>query len=327
MYRLVVALCCLLFVLAGPSLAAALGAGIADSSFPFDSHPVARNATLSEGNQLETDAATPEPRLYFGERMRLATADGSVVALLRPGSPLEFAPLQVTDAQPPFEMSGCLERRQGRFVMRDLISGVVEEVRGNRLELEVGNTVQVTAKVVPGATPMEGATEVVEISRLRRISTGCASAAPGAEALKQGSSHRWNGYGFFAAGGSLAEIGGRFKGGGGGLEVFIWRGFSAGAEASAFQDDYYGTTRNLRHVGGNVSYHFAGREKTRGIDPFISFGGGRFFPGESRAVVDGGAGFNYWFNPHVAVRCEFRAGEWQYAEYTVGGFRAGITFR
>ena len=78
----------------------------------------------------------------------------------------------------PFEMSGCLERRQGRFVMRDLISGVVEEVRGNRLELEVGNTVQVTARVVPGATPMEGATEVVEISRLRRISTGCASRGP-----------------------------------------------------------------------------------------------------------------------------------------------------
>jgi len=306
MYRLVVALCSLLFVLEGPSLAGALGVGIADSSFPFDSHPVAKNAT----------------------RMRLASVDGTVVALVRPGAPLELAPLQVADEQPPFEMSGCLERRQGRFVMRDLISGVVEEVRGNRLELEVGNTVQVTAKVVPGATPMEGAREVVEISRLRRISTGCASAAPGAEAPTQGTSRRLNGYGFFAAGGSLADIGGRFTGGGGGLEVFVWRGVAAGAEVSAFRDDYYGTiTRNLRHVGANVSYHFTDREKARGMDPFVSFGVGRFFPGESRAVIDGGAGFNYWFNPRVGVRCEFRVGEWQYAEYTVGGFRLGITFR
>jgi hypothetical protein len=140
-------------------------------------------------------------------------------------------------------------------------------------------------------------------------------------------SRRLNGYGFFAAGGSLAEIGGRFTGGGGGLEVFVWRGVTAGAEVSAFRDDYYGTTRNLRHVGGNVSYHFTNREKTRGIDPFVSFGVGRFFPGESRPVIDGGAGFNYWFKPRVGVRCEFRAGEWQYAEYTVGGFRLGITFR
>ena len=91
---------------------------------------------------------------------------------------------------------------------------------------------------------------------------------------------------------------------------------------------YYGTIqRNLRHVGANVSYHFADREKTRGMDPFVLFGVGRYFPGESRVVVHGGAGFTYWFKQRVGARFEFRIGEWQYAEYTVGAFRLGIAFR
>lgn len=72
MYRLAVALCALLFVLAGPSRAAAIGIAIADGSFRIDNHPVVGNATLFEGNQLETTTATPELRLYGGARVRLA---------------------------------------------------------------------------------------------------------------------------------------------------------------------------------------------------------------------------------------------------------------
>ena len=150
-----------------------------------------------------------------------------------------------------------------------------------------------------------------------------------AETPKQGISRRWNGHGFFSAGGSLAKIGGRFEGGGGAVEAFIGGGVAAGAEVSAFRDTYYGagTMRDLSHVGANVSYHFAGREKTRGVDPFVLFGVGRFFPGESRVVIHGGGGFTYWFKPRVGARFEFRAGEFQFAEYTVGAFRVGIAFR
>jgi hypothetical protein len=249
MYRLAVALCVLLFVLAGPSPGAAIGVAVADGSFRIDSVPVVGNATLFEGNRLETDAATSELRLYGGARVRLAansrgalfqdrlvlekgmseveggnayriearglrlwpegknaaarvfvggerkvqaavlsgalrvtTADGTVVALMRSGTALEFVPQQAANAQAVFEMSGCLERRQDRFVLRDVVSAVMEELRGSRLELEVGNTVQVTARVVPGAAPIEGAQEVIEVSRIRRISAGCAAAAPTAPA-------------------------------------------------------------------------------------------------------------------------------------------------
>jgi hypothetical protein len=74
MYRLMLASCALLVVLAGPSRAAAIGVAVADGSFRVDSHPVVGNATLFEGNQLETDAATPELRLYGGARVRMAAS-------------------------------------------------------------------------------------------------------------------------------------------------------------------------------------------------------------------------------------------------------------
>jgi hypothetical protein len=113
------------------------------------------------------------------------------------------------------------------------------------------------------------------------------------------------------------------------VEAFIGGGVAAGAEVAAFRDTYYGsgTERNLSHVAANVSYHFADREKTRGMDPFVLFGVGRYFPGESRVVLHGGGGFTYWFKQRVGARFEFRIGEWQFAEYTAGAFRLGIAFR
>lgn len=245
MDRLAIALCAWFSLAVLPAFSAAIGVAKAHGRFLVDSHPVAGNATLFEGNTLETAAASSELQLYSGVRMRLApdsrgrvfgnrlelekgsgelnggagyriearglrilagspgaagrvaitadykvqaaalagslrvtTADGTVVALVRPAMALEFEPQTVTGAQAPFEMSGCLERRAGHFVLRDPLTGVVEEVRGSRLEGEVGNMVEVTATVIPGVKPVEGALEVIEITRLRRISRGCAPAWP-----------------------------------------------------------------------------------------------------------------------------------------------------
>jgi hypothetical protein len=120
--------------------------------------------------------------------LRVTAADGTVVALMRPGTALEFAPQQVTGADATFEMRGCLERRQDRFVLRDVVSGVMEEVRGKGLEGEVGRLVEVTAKTVPGVTPIEGAQEVIEISRIRRVAANCIAPSPAGTAPPQGMS-------------------------------------------------------------------------------------------------------------------------------------------
>jgi hypothetical protein len=245
MYRLAIALCVWLTVSVVPAFSGAIGIAKANGSFRVDSNPVAGNATLFEGNTLETAAAASDLQLYSGTRMRLApdsrgrvfgdrlvlekglgewnsgtgywvearglriladspdasgrvlitgsrkvqaaalagslrvtTADGTVVALVTPAMALEFEPQAVTGVQAPFEMSGCLERRNGQFVLRDPLTGVVEEARGSRLESEVGNMIEVTATVVPGAKPVTDAMEVIQITRMRRVSRNCAVAAP-----------------------------------------------------------------------------------------------------------------------------------------------------
>lgn len=245
MDRLAIALCVWFSLIVAPAFPAAIGVAKANGSFRLDSNPVAGNATLFEGNTLETAAASSELQLYSGIRMRLApdsrgrvfgdrlvlekglgeldggagyriearglrilagspgsagrvavteahkvqamalagwlrvtTADGTVVALVMPAAALEFEPQAVTGAQAPFEMTGCLERRDGQFVLRDPLTGVVEEARGSRLASEVGNMIEVTASVIPGVKPVEGAMEVIQITRLRRISGNCAPAAP-----------------------------------------------------------------------------------------------------------------------------------------------------
>jgi hypothetical protein len=205
MYRLAVALCTLLFVLTGASLAAATGVarvrlaansrgalfqdrlvlekGMTEvqggKAYRIEAHglrlrPEGKDAAARVGmsGQRKVQAAV------LSDALRATAAGGTLVALMRPGSALEFVPQQVIGMDATFEMSGCLERRQDRLVLRDVVSGFTEEVRGKRLERNIGKLVEVTAKVVAGVTPIEGAQEVIEIRRMRRISGNCAPPAP-----------------------------------------------------------------------------------------------------------------------------------------------------
>jgi hypothetical protein len=116
--------------------------------------------------------------------LRVTAGDGTVVALLKPGMALEFEPQEVTGAQAPFQMTGCLERRAGRLVVRDPVSGVIEEVRGDRLEGEIGRMIDVTATIVPGVQPVEGALEVIRVTRVRRAAGECVTPAETPAAAK-----------------------------------------------------------------------------------------------------------------------------------------------
>ncbi len=243
MYRPAIALCICLGLGSLPAFSAAIGVAQADGSFRVDDNPVVGNATLFEGNLIETAKASSDLRLNGGVRLSLAsdsrgkvfgtrlllekgvgewsgpagyvveamglrilaaapgsagrvaisggrrvqaaalagslrvtTTDGTVVALLKPGAALEFEPQAVTGAQAPFEMTGCLTNLNGRFVLRDPVTGLTEEVRGGGIEKEAGNTVEITATVIPNVQPVSGANEVVQATRLRRLARGCAPA-------------------------------------------------------------------------------------------------------------------------------------------------------
>jgi len=119
--------------------------------------------------------------------LRVTNFAGITVARMRTGMALEFEPQQKPVVEPPFEITGCLERRPGGYVLADPVTGVVEEVRGERLDQEVGNVVEITARLLPGVKPIEGAMEVIQVLRLRRVSRGCpVAAAPAAPPAKPG---------------------------------------------------------------------------------------------------------------------------------------------
>jgi hypothetical protein len=122
--------------------------------------------------------------LAEGGSLRVTNPAGITVARMRPGMALEFQ-IQAPKpgAEPPFEITGCLERRPGGYVLVDPVTGLVEEVRGDRLDQEVGNVVELTARLLVGQKPIEGASEVIQVLRLRRVSRGCpVAAAPAAPA-------------------------------------------------------------------------------------------------------------------------------------------------
>jgi len=102
---------------------------------------------------------------------------GLLLATVVPGAALQLEPQQPGPA-PPSIFSGCLMKKQDRFVLYDEVTRLVVEVRGPGLEAEWGNRVQVVGTTDTTATSPVGA-QVVDVSTLTRLATG------GCDALAQ----------------------------------------------------------------------------------------------------------------------------------------------
>jgi hypothetical protein len=113
--------------------------------------------------------------------LRVTTAEGTLVARLEPGRALEFEP-QVAGAAAPFSVNGCVAADGSRFVLKDATANVSFELRGQNLEQYAGQHVQITATELKGVQPGEGATQVIQVTRIYRLAGSCAvppSAAKG----------------------------------------------------------------------------------------------------------------------------------------------------
>jgi hypothetical protein len=114
------------------------------------------------------------------------------------------------------------------------------------------------------------------------------------------------GYWFVAPGGATAAGNTSFTvhmGGGG--ELALWKGVSAGIEGGAvgLKRDYTDTVQGV--VSLNGYYHFRPSRDAR-WDPFVTAGYSLFFRRGSTNLVNFGGGVNYWFVRHVGFRFEFR---------------------
>ena len=107
---------------------------------------------------------------------RITNADGFMLASLSAGKALEFDPVRA-GASAPSNMSGCLREQDGHYLLTDETAGVTVELRGSGLASKAGNRIGITGVVVPSVEAASGATQVIQVSSLNQISTGCASAA------------------------------------------------------------------------------------------------------------------------------------------------------
>jgi hypothetical protein len=110
---------------------------------------------------------------------RVLTSNGTTLAALPAGKALEFDAEQA-GASAPWSMTGCVTERDGHFLLRDDTAGVTVELRGAGLASSTGRSVAVTGVVVPSVQPIDGASQVIQVSTIKQMGESCSSKPAGA---------------------------------------------------------------------------------------------------------------------------------------------------
>ena len=132
-------------------------------------------------------------------------AQGINVGNLMPGRALSFAP-QDAGASAPSSLTGCAVKSKDQILLTDENTNVTSQLRGSKVK--TGKHITVTGSIAGSATPVSGATQVVDVASVKDAAGACKSAAAIAA----------------AAGGAGAAAGGAAAGAGAG---------AAAAEAGA----------------------------------------------------------------------------------------------
>jgi hypothetical protein len=118
--------------------------------------------------------------------LTVSTAEGTLLARLEPGRALEFE-TQAAGAAPPFSVEGCVSAVESRFLLTDRTAGVSFELRGPGLAQYAGQHVQIAATDLKGVRPGPGASQVIQVSSVKRTAGSCAVPAAGAKKPAGGS--------------------------------------------------------------------------------------------------------------------------------------------
>ena len=105
---------------------------------------------------------------------------GDLVASLRAGSELEFD--TQAGASTAVKIRGVVELRNGNYFVTEATTHVTFQLQGPDLAKYVGKLVTITGSAIPGATPLGGASQVVQAVSIQPVATGAAAGAAGAAA-------------------------------------------------------------------------------------------------------------------------------------------------
>lgn len=136
---------------------------------------------------IQATSADTVARVQLGERNRVMVAalrgavrvtngGGMVVAKIGAGHALNLDP--EAGAAGPTRVSGCLLRKDGKYIVVDDTTGVTVQVQGAGLEKETGHHVEVTGAADSASPTAAGATQLINVSGVKRTSKGgCDSVA------------------------------------------------------------------------------------------------------------------------------------------------------
>ncbi|HUD99480.1 MAG TPA: hypothetical protein VMR62_07895 [Bryobacteraceae bacterium] len=140
------------------------------------------------GLRIETDRPGTTARVLLDgpRRVVVAARDGSVrisntggilIARLDSGREMTFEP-QV-DIGTLTKVSGILAVKDGKFIVVDRITNVTMQVQGAGLEAVAGNLVEITGTVNPSAPVVAGASQLIDVTSIKRLMKGGAGVAAG----------------------------------------------------------------------------------------------------------------------------------------------------
>jgi hypothetical protein len=129
-----------------------------------------------KGKVIEVAALTGDVHVF--------NAAGMNVANLLPGRALDLRP-QDAGASSPSSLVGCPVKSGNNYLLTDETSNVTAQLRGGKITPR--KRIMVTGSLVPNATPVSPATQVIAVTSVKEVSGNCAGAA-GAAGGASGSS-------------------------------------------------------------------------------------------------------------------------------------------
>ncbi len=139
----------------------------------FLAKPGAR-AIVTAGVSGEVEVAA------LGATVRVANAEGVAVANVAAGRAVELRLGQTSEAS---VLTGCVVNEDGAYTLRDEVSAVTVELRGQQVANQVGQRVQVTGVMVPARRALAPADQVMQARVIHALGTGCGARSADAVAM------------------------------------------------------------------------------------------------------------------------------------------------
>jgi hypothetical protein len=139
--------------------------------------------------------------------VRVSNSGGVLIARLDSGREMTFEP-QDSGGAAATKVSGILALKDGKFVVVDRATNVMMQLQGAGLEAEVGNLVEITGTVDSAAPTVPGASQLIDVTDIKRLTKGARAAAAGAGAGAAGVGAVGAAAGGLSTGAIVAIVGG-----------------------------------------------------------------------------------------------------------------------